>query len=115
MADGVGEGLLDDAVRRQPDPVGRRRAVTLPHHLHPEPRSQDLLGERGQLRQPRLRRVLGVPPQQAQHAAHLGEGLPAHLALRLKGPGHRVVGAQHLPRRAGLHHHEAHVVGDDVV
>ncbi len=125
----VRERLLDDPVRRDVDP-GRDRARFPGYpYLHLQPGEGEPVDQRAQPGKGRLRRqpgggrglvrfvraVLGGG-EQAQQVPQFGHRVPpgrlhgAHRRRGLLGQG-----GEHLAGGSGLHHHQAHVVADDVV
>src|SRR5690606_35385884 len=116
----VGEGLLADAVRREPDPGWEGTRCAHPYERHVEPARAHLLDER--LEVPRtglggeravVARLAVVLAQHPEEAAHVGERGAARLGDRLEreGRGGGVLRAR-VPAAVGLGDHDGEGVGD---
>jgi hypothetical protein len=116
---GVGQRLLHHPVRGQLGASGQRpgRSVQAERHRHARvPRLLDQLAELVQAGQRGQAGPLVPGAQHAEQAAHLGERLAPGVRDRGQRLGHPIrVGAQHVARPVGLHHHHADVVRDHVV
>lgn len=119
VLDGVGERLLDDAVGGQAEPRRQPVRLALDAQVDLQAAALGVLGQLAELRQTRLGREGQRPAvlaQDTQQPPHLGDGLTAALLDRQQRLAHAAgLALEHLARGAGLEHHQADVVGDDVV
>ena len=119
MPDGVRERFLDDAIGGHLERPGQRPRLPSIESSTVSPPLSGLGDELGQLGEIRLRRELvGLigAAEDAEQPVQLEDGLPARVLDRaedLLGPGRLL--RHDAARRAGLHAHDADVVGDDVV
>ncbi len=119
MLEGRGQRLLHDAIGRQLDSGGQRRARTLPRQLHLEATRAHMLQKRVELSESGLRQPRRLVIELAQHAEQapqLRDRLAGGVLDRAKRlPRPFGIGVQHLLRRRGLHTHQADAVRDHVV
>ena len=119
MLERVREPLLDDPVRREVECARERLPLALDAEVHGQPRPVDLVEQRAQVVEPRLRAELhavAVAAHRAKEVAHLRErGAAGPLDALERFAVVRVLLGKVVPDGADLQHHHAEGVSHDVV